>query len=545
VVRTGKSSVPKKQRSLEHKTPGSILSVDADEAGFTFKIALKPTVDVRGFALEGPNTTVTGRVIEDYRGIATVRFPNTATVWGRKDVPLSSGNYYLRADLAKKTQSKDFWIDGELAAKLPAEQLTEAHRVTVRSRNDYSRSYPVVQLDAPKAVEDRGWRNHQRLIDKYAQTPPSHEGFFLRSLYGEVANCNGKGLHEEINRQGLDVPVYWSVKDTSVGVPPGGIPVVEGTEDWHRAIRAARNVLVNVHQHPWYKKVEGQRLIETFHGYPYKLMGHDWWDFHNFPVRQVEEFDRRARDWDYVVSPATYARPLLSAAFLEPAGSKAKLLDIGYPRNDVLLRADDLAVLRSATRDLLQIDERTTAVLYAPTFRDYLSDDDMTADFVDLLDAGLLAERLGEEYVLLMRGHPFNARGSKAPKMGSAKIVDVTTYPDINDLFAASDAAILDYSSARFDYMLTRKPAVFFVPDAVMYHDNRPGLLEYRETAPGPLLSRMGEVAAVLRDLPKLNRDYADQREEFLKTYADLDDGYAGERLLSTLKQVPTEQGKL
>jgi hypothetical protein len=55
----------------------------------------------------------------------------------------------------------------------------------------------------------------------------------------------------------------------------------------------------------------------------------------------------------------------------------------------------------------------------------------------------------------------------------------------------------------------------------------------------------MGEVAAVLRDLPKLNRDYADQREEFLKTYADLDDGYAGERLLSTLKQVPTEQGKL
>ena len=44
-------------------------------------------------------------------------------------------------------------------------------------------------------------------------------------------------------------------------------------------------------------------------------------------------------------------------------------------------------------------------------------------------------------------------------------MIDVTTYPEINDLILASDAAVLDYSSLRFDFALTGRPMLFLVPD--------------------------------------------------------------------------------
>ena len=60
------------------------------------------------------------------------------------------------------------------------------------------------------------------------------------------------------------------------------------------------------------------------------------------------------------------------------------------------------------------------------------------------------ARALGPDYVILLRGHRFH----ELPRYG-AHVVDVTGYPEINDLILASDAAVLDYSSLRFDFAVT------------------------------------------------------------------------------------------
>ena len=52
-------------------------------------------------------------------------------------------------------------------------------------------------------------------------------------------------------------------------------------------------------------------------------------------------------------------------------------------------------------------------------------------------------------------------------------VVDVTDHPDVNDLILASDAAVLDYSSLRFDYGITGKPMIFLVPDLERYDRGR------------------------------------------------------------------------
>ena len=112
-------------------------------------------------------------------------------------------------------------------------------------------------------------------------------------------------------------------------------------------------------------------------------------------------------------------------------------------------------------------------------------------------------EALGPDYVLLMRGHNYIARtAARSPR--TARVIDVTDYPEVNDLILASDSAVLDYSSLRFDYALTGKPMVFLVPDLEQYGGTRGVLFDYTETAPGPLLHTSDEVISVLRNVASL-----------------------------------------
>src|SRR5690606_19989187 len=116
----------------------------------------------------------------------------------------------------------------------------------------------------------------------------------------------------------------------------------------------ANYVMVNVHQPHWFKKRDGQILIETFHGYPFKMNGRRWWQRLGFSPERQESFFRRAEEWDYLVSPAPYATPFLREFYREGANPSTEILEIGYPRNDALLNGDAEA-LRDDTRKRLGI----------------------------------------------------------------------------------------------------------------------------------------------------------------------------------------------
>ena len=59
----------------------------------------------------------------------------------------------------------------------------------------------------------------------------------------------------------------------------------------------------------------------------------------------------------------------------------------------------------------------------------------------------------------------------------------------------AADAAVVDYSSLRFDFGVTGKPMVFHVPDLERYREMWCGwLFDFEPTAPGPLVATTDEV---------------------------------------------------
>ncbi len=354
-------------------------------------------------------------------------------------------------------------------------------------------------------------------------------GVLMRSYFGEQATDNGVSIQKELARRGSDLPVYWAVQDRSVPVPDGGIPVVVNSPEWYDLVFSVQYYIDNMYQPDYHHKPDGQVLVQTFHGYPFKQMGHPHWRNLQFSQARIDAYDARAREWDYLVSPARYATPLLARDFNYPGD----VLEIGYPRNDVL-NSPEAEEIRAQTRASLGIEDGQTAVLYAPTFRDYLALNDSRAEMADFFDFERATRMLGDEYVLLVRGHAFNARADG--RVGSRRgCIEVTDYPEVSDLYLAADAGIVDYSSLRFDFGVTGKPMIFHVPDLQRYKDTRGWLFDFEPTAPGPLLDTTEEVAEALLDLDGVRKQHAEAYRRFHDDYLDLDDGHAGERFVDAV----------
>ena len=107
---------------------------------------------------------------------------------------------------------------------------------------------------------------------------------------------------------------------------------------------------------------------------------------------------------------------------------------------------------------------------------------------------------------------------------------------EMEDLLAAADVLVTDYSSVMFDYAVLERPMVFFVQDLERYRDTLRGFyFDFEATAPGPLVRTTAQLVAVLRDHDELCRTTAERVAEFRRTFSPLDDGHAGERVVDAL----------
>ncbi len=345
---------------------------------------------------------------------------------------------------------------------------------------------------------------------------------------GEFATDSQLALDRALAKQRPELTRYWGVADTSTMVPEGSVPLLIGTEEWYDALGSSRFICNNIDFGPWFKLRPHQRYLQTFHGYPFKSMGIDFWRSKGFSDEEVQrEVGRRNREWDTLLMPSEEC----VAYYREQYEFTGDMLVTGYPRCDALVN-DDASVVRRTVLGRLGVDEGQTVVLYAPTYRDKLNTRTFAARRFDALELGLLARLLGPGHTLLVRGHNNNQRELDRVT-GMAQVVDVTDYPDINELTLAADVAVLDYSSLRFDWAITGKPMVFFVPDLEDYFSLRRPLFPYEGTAPGPWTNTTEEVAAALRDVDGLRLRYSSEIEQFNKRFNALHDGHATDRVIA------------
>ena len=445
--------------------------------------------------------------------------PLLASVWDRQPLPPRLGGYVLRARTAAGVILPVSDVPA-ITRRTPELHHLEGFRLRLQSGGGRSMRFNVAPPRRDDEVGSFQQRRLERIYRRHTWSP--RNAIYLESFYGRGATCNPFAIDREIAARYPQLTRFWGVTDASIPVPLGAITVVRGTREWWHARATSRYVVANDWLRRTFNPQPFQVVLQTWHGSMLKRIG---LDRSGQPKSKIDTIRLEQSKWDVLLSQNHHSSLILASAY----DWHRTLFEEGYPRNDPLTPGSPYAGDGAAIRERLGIAPGQTAVLYAPTWRENQT------SMVTFLDLERLSADLGEGYVILLRGH------SRTVKFGESLddlpgVIDVTTYPEVTDLFLAADAMITDYSSVMFDYSVTRRPMIFYVPDMDDYRDSLRGVyFDLSEVAPGPVLSTQEEVTTAVRELDQAGERYAALYDTWVERFNHHDDGRSAERVVRRL----------
>ena len=453
--------------------------------------------------------------------------------WDGDEVLPEVGAYSVRFVPPGVADHLGYWLPASSTLQTTMPNRIPADRVEVGVSRSPKTAALTIHLRPPLAEEEVGRFNQQALRNQVSTDgnlveAELRDAVLFMCFGGRRATDSPRRLLEEFQRRETSLPMYWAVADFSVPVPEGASPVLIGSRLWYQLLTEVR-VLINNNNFPFYfRKRDGQVYIQTWHGTPLKKLGNDVART-NFSLSYWNLMWREAEYWDALLAQNDYAAEVLARCF----GFEGRVVAEGYPRNDSLTR-DRMETDRTAIRSRLGIPQGKTAILYAPTWRDDAKNASRQYEMVTYLDFEKAKQQLGEDYVLLLRGH-HNIAGQRQTSANKF-VIDVTEYPEVNDLYTAADILVNDYSSVMFDFCVTGKPIIFLTPDIAQYRDETRGFyFDLEEMAPGPLHDTTDEVVRSIRNISSVSRRYAAKYEAFVEMFAPNCDGAATSRVYDAL----------
>ena len=448
-------------------------------------------------------------------------------------LPLPSGAYELLiranrdgADGDGEGKDARAQLDHDFLRRLPLEHQAGNRTFTLNSSGF---DVPVLTVTGDLRPEERGTYAQQQLREvtyPAMRELPVLPRIYFDSFTGRQFSDSPRAIYEELRRRGVTYPAGWLVRDGQVELP-GDLTVVRHTgEPYYESLARSAHIVSNSRLPQWFARRDGQTVLQTWHGSMLKRIGFDIEKIRGKSRDYHEKLAYEVEQWDYLVSPSPWATPILRQAFR----FDGEILETGYPRNDIFY-SPDRHEIAERTRRALGLPEDKKVIMYAPTWRDnkFYSRGKYKLDL--RLDLQRAYEKLGDEYVLLVRRHPWVV--DRVPRAGRDFVYDVSTYPEIMDLFLITDVLITDYSSLMFDFANTGRPMLFFTYDMAEYRDNLRGFyFDFEATAPGPLLATSDEVIEALADVDAVAAGHADRYEAFVDQFCPLDDGKAAARVV-------------
>jgi len=288
----------------------------------------------------------------------------------------------------------------------------------------------------------------------------------------------------DLRKRGFDARSPWSPRGIAACLT-AGVYVFDGlTKDInHWLSRGAKTVLLR--HGIGIKKVERaieqpqHRLHQLFHGSRWQRA---FWSY-LLPWHLVRPDMMIAASPEHATQGQTYY------------GVGPERVEItGFPRNDRLMTAHTSPLDTGTHRLVAEARERRLPVyLYLPTFRD----DDSRFDF-PLRELDAMASRLG--VMIAVKLHFVDGQRNKSfvpDPDGNLRMIDANL--DANTLFGIAEGLVSDYSSVVFDFILTEKPVVFFVPDLDQYRQHSRSLYyDFEEVTPGPKARSIEELEAAI-----------------------------------------------
>lgn len=246
---------------------------------------------------------------------------------------------------------------------------------------------------------------------------------------------------------------------------------------------------------PILPKRKSQTFINTWHGGgAYKIVSSEMNMFsksERLYIRQMRSI--RKKGTDIFLSSSRKFTEISSRDFDIDSN---KFIPSGLPRNDRFFYRDrkSTASFRKQVVSKYHISDESLLVLYAPTYRGShrqqanIDNDVCSPEVVKALEG-----RFSRPVVFLFRSHISKEHKSLLETDTEIQVVDLTDYPDMQDLLDIADVLITDYSSSIWDYSIMGKPGFLYTPDLKEYLHNR-GFYTPIETWPYPYALTISEL---------------------------------------------------
>ncbi len=370
---------------------------------------------------------------------------------------------------------------------------------------------------------------------KLSKKTPIVDNQIMFRTYQDKYTCNPKYLCEQLIRSGREYSLVWvySGKTGDLDQFPPQVKLVKfGTYEYYKQMAASKFWIDNAHNFTWegFPKKKEQVLINLWHGsLGLKRIN---------PDADSNAHRRRAGklgglETNYCVSNSDFEDMVYRTSYWP----NTPFLKYGHVRNDLMFAdAEALVPVRKKVYETLGIPEYKQIMLYAPTFRDGEDFECFDIDYAGLKRS--LEERFGGEWVIVSRLHfhtqaviKKNACLYDMPSYDF--VISGDTYDDMQELIAASAAAITDYSSWICDFVLTGRPAFLFVTDMDSYVTER-GFYYPLEDTPFEVCRNNAQLLEAVKVFEETA--YAEKVDAYLKKLGCVEDGHAGERLVELIE---------
>ena len=263
------------------------------------------------------------------------------------------------------------------------------------------------------------------------------------------------------------------------------------------AIATSKYLVQNNSLPHYFAKREEQIVISTWHGIALKKIGYDAAGGGiNAPTGNVV---RSFLQSDYILSPNKFMTDVLKKSFKLQGLYNGKIVQEGYPRTDLISKTGRDEISRKLARRGIKIEPGKKIILYAPTWRGGSPEtvQNTARDFAVFFDT--LRENISTNFhQILIKPHylVYNKLEEKEKEGGSYIPAGV----DATELLSLVDILITDYSSISFDFLITDRPILFYLPDVEKY-EKLQGLNFRPEELPGPFTDDLFDLCKLIREI--------------------------------------------
>jgi CDP-glycerol glycerophosphotransferase len=369
---------------------------------------------------------------------------------------------------------------------------------------------------------------------------PKKKGLFLlTSSDGTKFKDNPKYFYLYLLKNKKNVQAYWATKNKKLYQElknkKMSVTYLYSPNHFILTLRAEFIICDDTHNgvlydsYFWY--LGNFKNIQIWHGTPFKKIGlhDDKYQRMRNSLRGIITYyiqKRRYQNYKLICSSCSSMESQLKSAFLNK-----QIKTIGFPRNDILYNGE---IILNDYYKKLKIAKFNKLFLYAPTYRDHKRGiKPFSINFLLKLDKYLI----DENYFFLIKKHLYE-KNIPLPS-GLSNIYDISNQiDDIQEILVHTDFLITDYSSVFFDFVLTKKPIIYYPYDYENYLKECRGMYyDYNKELPGPFARNEDELFSLIKNIDKWfkNKIYQKKYTLFKNKFNKYQDGNSCKRLYKEL----------